>query len=189
MLAESSVSCTCWGCCMRRSCSCWVKTRIRSCRLVRRAWSSSRVSNPMNFECIRQGLRAAVPGHVPVDSRDLHLALHAVNADLQRRFPDQITARVLMSTSLGAFHALFLTAEKRNPKNQLVTFDRYVILDTPVRLWTGMRALDRFYEAPLAFPAPEREARIKGILKRAMELGRQQLAAREHFSRIESAEL
>jgi ABC-type transporter lipoprotein component MlaA len=154
-----------------------------------RGFSVAIVSNPMNFEFIRQGLRAAVPGHVPVDSRDLHLALHAVNADLQRRFPEQMTARVLMGYSLGGFHALFLAAEERNPNNQLVTFDRYVILDIPVRLWTGVRALDRFYAAPLAFPAQEREARIQGILQRAMEFGREQIAERELFSRMASADV
>jgi ABC-type transporter lipoprotein component MlaA len=164
-----------------------------SLALAELAWehgfSVALVSNPMNFEFIQQGLRAAVPGHVPVDSRDLHVALHAVNADLQRRFPEQMTARVLMGTSLGGFHALFLAAAERNPTNQLVTFDRYVILDTPVRLWTGMRALDRFYAAPLVFPAQEREARIQGILKRAMEFGREQFAEREHFSRMASADV
>jgi len=153
-----------------------------------RGFSVAIVSNPMNFEFVEKGLRATVPGHVPVDSQDLHLALDRVNAALEARHPGRTTARVLMGYSLGAFHALFLAAASADPASPLIRFDRYLALDVPVRLWTGIQALDRYYNAPLAFPEAERAERVRDILKRAMEVGRSELAAQEEFSRVGTAD-
>ncbi|HVP30698.1 MAG TPA: MlaA family lipoprotein [Myxococcota bacterium] len=153
-----------------------------------RGFSVVIVSDPMNFEFIEKGLRAPVPGYVPVDSQDLHVALDRVDADVARRHPGRVTARVLMGYSLGAFHALFLAARERDPEDHLLRFDRYVALDVPVRLWAAMQALDRYYDAPLAFPAAERAERIRDILKRAMEFGRGELAAQQAFSRVGAAD-
>ncbi len=163
-----------------------------SLALAELAWdhgfSVAIVSNPMNFEFIERGLREPIPGYVPVDSPDLHVALDRMNADIERRHPGRSTGRVLMGYSLGAFHALFIAAAERDPKDALVTFDRYVALDVPVRLWTAMRALDRYYDALLPTPPEERQARIDDLLGRAMELGRGELADQSAFSRVGTAE-
>jgi hypothetical protein len=40
-------------------------------------------------------------------------------------------------------------------------FDRYLLLDPPVRLIGGMERLDAFHDVPLALPEAEREAEVR----------------------------
>jgi hypothetical protein len=56
-----------------------------------------------------------------------------------------------MGYSLGAFHALFIAAAEREGSH-LVGFDRYVTVDAPIQLLTGMRSIDAFYNGLLASP-------------------------------------
>jgi hypothetical protein len=124
----------------------------------------------------------AVPGHAPVDARDVHAALDAVARDVDARFPGRATRRALLGWSLGAFHALFIAAAPE-PDRARVRFDRTVALDAPVSLLHGLEQLDAFYDAPLELPPGEREARVRAILDKAVWLGRLALDA-EEFSRV-----
>ena len=143
-----------------------------------RGFSVAIVSSTLNAEFIARGASVPVPGHAPVDARDLHGALDAVARDLATRHSDRITARVYMGYSLGAFHGFYIAAAERDPANRLVQFDRYVLLDPPVRLIDGMERLDAFHDVPLALPAPEREAEAHRILVKAAWVGRKALADR-----------
>ena len=57
-----------------------------------------------------------------------------------------------MGYSLGAYHALFIAAAER-AGSPLVGFDRYVTLDAPIQLLTGMRKVDAFYDGAARLPA------------------------------------
>ena len=155
-----------------------------------RGFSVAVVSSAMNFEFMERAASVALPGHAPVDAHDVHVALDAIARDLSQTYGDLIGSRVLMGYSLGAFHAFFIAAEERDPANHLVGFDRYVALDSPVDLLYALHRLDAFYNAPLALPPDKRSAETMRILRKALEVGKQALGAREvPYSRIESADL
>lgn len=153
-----------------------------------RGFSVVVVSSPMNWEFIRGGASTALPGYTPVDVHDVHFALDAINRDLEARYPGRFGPRVLMGYSLGAFHTLFIAAsavrEPDNPSEELVGFDRYVSIDAPVQLLTGLQRLDAYYNAPLEYPKSDRDARVRDILERTVALAKTQGGASMEFSRI-----
>jgi pimeloyl-ACP methyl ester carboxylesterase len=123
-------------------------------------------SSTFNFEFIEEASTSAVPGYSPVDTADLHAALTEIDHSLAAEFPDRIGRRALLGFSMGGFQTLFLAA---NP-GEGMKFDRYVGLDTPVRLLYGVSKLDQFYSAPLKWPAEERAARVRNSLLKASSL-------------------
>lgn len=151
-----------------------------------RGFSVAIVSNAMNWEFIARGARMPLPGYTPGDVEDVHFALDAVHRDLETRYPGRQKQRVLMGYSLGAYHALFIAAAER-AGSPLVGFDRYVTLDAPVQLLTGIRKLDAFYAAPQAFPPAEREARVQEILWHTLEIAESERERYGDFSRMSPA--
>ncbi len=135
--------------------------------IYERGFSVVIVSSPMNFEFMQRASSVSVPGHQPVDSRDLHRALDAVAHKLDTDHPDQIGAHVFMGYSLGAFQGFFMAAQDAEPASPYVRFDRYVLLDPPVRLVYGLERLDAFYNAPLVYPPDQRAEKVQRILRKA----------------------
>ncbi|MET0917415.1 MAG: VacJ family lipoprotein [Burkholderiales bacterium] len=156
-----------------------------------RGFSVAVVSSTLNFEFIERGGSVPVPGHAPVDAHDVHVALDAIDRDLGARYPESIGARIYLGYSLGAFHGFFIAAEEQNPANKLVRFDRYLLLDPPVRLFYGMERLDAFNNVPLAFPAAERDAEVRRILLEAVVVGQKvsTVPARGAYTRIDAVDL
>lgn len=147
------------------------------------------VSNPTNWEFMERAASVPVPGFGPVDARDLHAALTAIDRGLERRFPGRFAYRRLGGLSMGAYYALLLAAGEEEARSEgLLPFDLYVALDPPVSLEHGLGALDRFYNAPLAFPAEERAQRIDDIFAKVLVLARGTLEPNEAlpFTRLES---
>jgi ABC-type transporter lipoprotein component MlaA len=137
--------------------------------VFQRGFSVAVVSSALNFEFMQNAATVDVPGFPPADARDVHAAVDAVDRDLAQRHPDQVTGRALMGISMGAFHTLFIAAGEKQAAPDLVRFDRYVALYPPVRLRHGMEQLDAFFNAPLAFPAEERDERVTGILQKVVQ--------------------
>jgi phospholipid-binding lipoprotein MlaA len=142
----------------------------------RRGFSVVIVSSAFSFEFMQRAASAAMPGHAPVDSRDVHLALDRIAADLDAREPGRVGARVFMGYSMGAFHGFFIAADQETGSQPLVQFERFVLLDPPVRLVHGLEKLDRFYNAPLVYPPEEREEAVMNILRRTLDFARRALA-------------
>lgn len=134
------------------------------------------VSNPTNWEFIEHAATSRVPGFVPSDSHDLHVALDAIDRDLEARFPARFTSRRLAGISMGAMQTLFIAAEEKSPAgHDLLAFDVYLAMNPPVDLEFAMKQLDTLYNAPLVFPAAERRQRVDEILAKALSLGNGQL--------------
>lgn len=144
-----------------------------------RGFSVAIVSNPMNFEFIERAGSVPVPGNAPTDAADLHIVLDSMSRDLASRYGKRIGQRIYMGYSLGAFHGFYIAAQESDPRNRLVRFDRYVLLDPPVRLIEGMERLDRFFNVPLSFPPAERNAEVQRILRKAARVGRKFLQQNE----------
>ncbi len=157
-----------------------------------RGFSVAIVSNTFSFEFIARGGSGPVPGHTPADARDVHIALDEIARDLATEYPQRIGAKVFLGYSLGAFHGFFIAAQEREAPSGRVHFDRYLLLDPPVRLLYGMQRLDSFFDGPLELPEPERDAEVRRILRKAVTVATQAQAERlgtGSYSRVESTDL
>lgn len=158
----------------------------------KRGFSVALVSSAMNFEFMETAASVSVPGHAPMDARDLHAALYAVAWDLDRRAPGRIRGRVYMGYSLGAFHGFYLAAAAANPDASApqLDFDRYVLLDPPVRLVEALTQLDRFYNAPLVYPPEKRAYAVRRILRKALAVAKASLGDGSHgYTRLDTTEI
>jgi len=107
--------------------------------------------------------------YTPQDATDLHFALTQIDARLEAAHPGRLGGRALVGYSMGAFESLFIAAQQ-NPGTHLLAFDRIVAIDTPVRLLHGVNVLDEMFNAPMAWPAAERERRMEDALVKAAAL-------------------
>ena len=148
-----------------------------------RGWSVVAVSSVFQPEVQLTALRAPYPGYAPRDAADLYAALAAIRADLEAWRPGRVQAVSLLGLSLGAAHALHMATQ---PEGTL-HFARIVAVNPPVDFLRAARCFDEFFDAPLRWPAAERDRRVLEIGKKALAL----LAAsvgdpRLPFDRIES---
>ncbi|HWF20431.1 MAG TPA: VacJ family lipoprotein [Verrucomicrobiae bacterium] len=124
-------------------------------------YSVVNVSSPYNYEFMREASTAAMPAYTPVDVHDLHVGLTTIHHKLERIYPGQFGDKALMGYSMGAFESLFLAGVEQTNKSPLIKFDRYVGINTPVRLLYGVSKLDEFYNAPMMWPASERNSNLE----------------------------
>jgi len=176
------------------------------------------VSSPFNYEFMENASTAAMPAYLPVDGHDLHVALTEIDQHLHALYPNRLGNRALMGYSMGAFQSLFVAATgptnqysvrtegsvlrflqgKQGVKevridpvtNQwpLIQFDRYVAINTPVRMTYGISKLDEFYRAPLSWPDAERADDLENTFLKVAALSKVTLTPRSSlpFSAVES---
>jgi ABC-type transporter lipoprotein component MlaA len=125
------------------------------------------VSSAFNPEFMENASTSALPAYAPVDAEDLHFALTQIDQRLDSLYPRHLGAKVLMGFSLGAFHSLMIAAGDKTNTPALMKFDRYVAIDPPVDLDFGIKQLDRFYDAPLAWPAAVRSQTMQATYEKA----------------------
>jgi pimeloyl-ACP methyl ester carboxylesterase len=146
------------------------------------------VSSTFNFEFMEHASTAQVPAYMPVDVHDLHVALTEIDHRLEKLYPERLGARALMGYSMGAFQSLFVAATESTNEAPLLKFDRYVAINSPVRLLYGMSKLDEYYQAPLAWPARERADDLENTFLKVAALSKNSLTPQTTlpFSGIES---
>jgi ABC-type transporter lipoprotein component MlaA/pimeloyl-ACP methyl ester carboxylesterase len=132
--------------------------------VYKQGFSVVSVSSTFNHEFIEQAASAEVPAYMSVDVKDLHVALTEIDHRLEKRYPKRLGARALMGYSMGGFQTLFLAGAGTTNAAPLLKFDRYVAIDAPVRLLHGIAKLDEYFQAPLAWPATERDAGMENTL-------------------------
>jgi ABC-type transporter lipoprotein component MlaA len=148
-----------------------------------RGWSVAAISSAFHPEVQLSALRAPYPGYAPHDAADLHDALAAIRADLDAWRPGRVQSASLLGLSLGAAHALHIAAQ---PEGAL-HFERIVAVNPPVDFLRAARRFDDFFDAPLRWPAAERDRRVLEIGKKALVLfGGAVSDPRLPFDRIES---
>jgi pimeloyl-ACP methyl ester carboxylesterase len=116
---------------------------------------------------MRHAASVTVPGYGPVDSQDVHAALTAIDRDLAARLPERLQERRLIGISLGGYQALQIAAVG---DRELLALERFLALNPPVAIEHALHQLDRYYNAPLAFPPEERAGRIEEIYGKAIYL-------------------
>lgn len=166
------------------------------------------ISSPFHSEFMEHASTVAMPAYLPADSRDLHVALTEIDRRLQTLYPNRLGDTALMGYSMGALESLFIAAtETTNPppsnfgatsqlpaapmpegERPLIKFDRYVAINTPVRMAQGISALDDYYLAPMAWPATNRTDNIENTFLKVAALSKSTLTPHTTlpFSAIES---
>jgi ABC-type transporter lipoprotein component MlaA/pimeloyl-ACP methyl ester carboxylesterase len=156
--------------------------------VYKNGFSAVLVSSPFNSEFMEHASTAALPGYLPVDGYDLHVALTEIDHHLSKIYPGRLGNKALMGYSMGALNTLYLAST--GPTNQLplIKFDRYVAINTPIRLMHGASKLDEFYRAPLDWPVAERTADINNTFLKVAALSRNTLTPQTSlpFDAIES---
>ncbi len=144
------------------------------------------VSSPFNSEFMENASTSSLPAYLPVDGRDLHRALTAIDAQLSGMYPNRLGERALLGYSMGAFDSLYIAATADT--NSLLKFDRYMAINTPVRQLYGVGKLDEFYNAPLAWPASERTEDIENTFLKVAALSKSAFIPRTSlpFDAVES---
>lgn len=107
---------------------------------------------------------AAVPVYPTVDSHDLWMGISETDRMLVRKYPDRFTTRAMVGTSMGGFMTLRIAANEKQSGHDLITFDRYVAINMPVDVNFGFKQLDGYANAPLKWPAAERQQRINNTM-------------------------
>jgi pimeloyl-ACP methyl ester carboxylesterase len=125
---------------------------------------------------------------MPVDVHDLHVALTTIAQRLEALYPHRWGAKALMGCSLGAFESLLLAATEPTNRGPMITFDRYVAVDPPVRLLQAISTLDSYFQAPLAWPAGERTQNIENTFLKVAALSKTSFSPQSSlpFSGIET---
>ena len=186
--------------------------------VYKNGFSAVCISSPFNYEFMENASTAALPAYLPVDGLDLHAALTEIDHRLHVWYPNRLGNKALMGYSMGAFQSLFVAATgptnqysvrtkgsvlrflqgKQGVKvvrigpitNQLplIQFDRYVAINTPVRMAQGIAKLDEFYRAPLGWPEAERADDLENTFLKVAALSKVTLTPRSSlpFSAVES---
>jgi ABC-type transporter lipoprotein component MlaA/pimeloyl-ACP methyl ester carboxylesterase len=166
--------------------------------VFKNGFSAVLVSSPFNPEFMEHASTAALPAYLPVDGHDMQVALTEINHRLHVMYPDRLGNKALMGYSMGALQTLFIAAT--GPTNSapaapgapstlpLIQFDRYVAINTPVRLTHGISKLDEFYQAPLDWLATERTENLNNTFLKVAALSRSTLVPQTTlpFDAIES---
>jgi ABC-type transporter lipoprotein component MlaA/pimeloyl-ACP methyl ester carboxylesterase len=156
--------------------------------VFKNGFSAVVVSSPFNSEFMEHASTAALPAYLPVDGHDLHVALTEIDRHLHQLYPKRLGNRALMGYSMGALESLFIAATGPTNELPLIQFDRYVAINTPVRLLHGVAKLDEFYRAPLDWPAAERADDLENTFLKVADLSKGTLTPQTTlpFNAIES---
>ena len=118
--------------------------------LVSNGYSVVTVSSTFHPEFMEHASSTELPAYPPIDVRDLHVALTQIDRDLDAKYPLRLGQRAIMGYSMGAFQSLFMAATEATNHVPLLKFERYVAIDSPVRLRYAVTNLDQYYQAPMA---------------------------------------
>ena len=156
--------------------------------VYQQGFSAVCVSSTFNFEFMEHAATAELPAYMPVDVHDLHVALTEIDHRLEKLYPERLGPRVLMGYSMGGFESLVVAAAESTNAAPLIKFDRYVAINSPVRLLYGMSKLDEYFDAPLTWPAGERADNTENTFLKVAVLTKNSLAPQTSlpFSAIES---
>ena len=146
------------------------------------------VSSTFNSEFMEHASTATLPVYLPVDGHDMHVALTEIDGRLNTLYPNRLGRRALMGYSMGGLHFLFIAVTPPTHLAPLITFDRTVAINTPVRLLHGVSKLDEFYRAALDWLSSERIDNIQNTFMKVAALSKGALTLQTSlpFNTIES---
>ncbi len=132
--------------------------------LYTHGFSAVCVSSSFHPEFMERASTTDLPSYPPIDAQDVQVALTEIDRQLQVAYPHRLGPRALMGYSMGGFQAMLLAAQTNATGSPSIKFERYVAIDTPVRLQYAVTNVDKFYDAALEWPATDRTANIENTL-------------------------
>ncbi|MEO5915628.1 MAG: MlaA family lipoprotein [Luteolibacter sp.] len=111
-----------------------------------------------------------LPAYPPTDCHDLLTEFTDFDRVLEKKHPGLFGKRALVGFSMGGFQALYLAAHDKEAAPDMVHFDRYVAIDTPVDLRVGYKSIDACYDATEAWPAAERQEKVNNAIHKVASL-------------------
>ena len=156
--------------------------------VYKNGFSAVCISSAFNSEFMEHASTAAMPAYLPVDGHDVQVALTVIDHRLRALYPGQLGEKALMGYSMGAFDSLFIAATEPTNQPPLIQFDRYVAINTPIRMQQGISKLDEFYKAPLGWPASNRVDNIENTFLKVAAMSKSTLTPQTSlpFDAIES---
>jgi ABC-type transporter lipoprotein component MlaA/pimeloyl-ACP methyl ester carboxylesterase len=121
-------------------------------------------------EFMRNASTSELPAYPPNDCNDLLVELTEIDKLLEGKNPGMFGKRALVGFSMGGFQSLYLAAREDKAAPELMRFDRYVAINTPVDLRHGVKTLDEYYNAPKAWPAEQRQEKVNNAVHKAAAL-------------------
>ncbi len=132
--------------------------------LYQNGFSVVAVASVFHPEFMENASTAAIPAYPPTDTGDLLTALTAIDRSLEKQHPERLGKRALVGCSMGGYQALYLAAHEKRQAADLLRFDRYIGINTPISLHHGVECVDSFHDAPLAWPADRRQQRVNNAV-------------------------
>lgn len=106
-------------------------------------YSAVILSSAFNWQFMQSSASVLTPGYTPFDAKDVKNAVVKMLKKIGKENPGYIKRKILLGTSLGALHALYIAGDCRRHNNEY--FDRYIAVNPPVDLLYAIREIDSFY--------------------------------------------
>ena len=139
--------------------------------LYEQGYSVVSTSSVFHPEFMDNASTADLPIYAPVDSKDLLVALTEMDKRLVKKHPKHFSKRAIVGMSMGGFLSLNLAIRDEKADPELMTFDRYVAINSPVDMVHSANLVDKFTYAPMAWPENERQAYINNTIHKATVSG------------------
>ena len=137
------------------------------------------IASTMNPEFIENAASTFVPGYLPRDCGDVQLAVRSIDFQLRERYGERIGPLALAGMSLGGMQTLYMAALDLGLQEGGLNAARYVAIDAPVSTLHALGQIDRYFDAPLDWPADERAEQLEDSLLKVVALTRQPDRLRE----------
>lgn len=122
-------------------------------------YSAVIISNAFNWEFMQAAGSVLAPGYTPVDAKDVKNALDLLLRKLKKDYPSKIRRKILIGSSMGALHTLFIADMNYKAGDQ--TFSRYIAINPPVDLLFAMRKIDEFYAVGAKWKKKEVQEKVR----------------------------
>ena len=134
----------------------------------KKGFSAVIISNAFNWEFMQAAGSVWTPGYTPVDAKDVKNALGILLKKLDKENPGQIRRKVLIGSSMGALHTLFIADMEFKLINPM--FDRYIAVNPPVNLLYAMRKIDEYYAIGATWKKDEIQQKVKKCILSYMNM-------------------
>lgn len=110
--------------------------------LYKNGYSVLLMSSVFDWKFVRSMPHSYKPGISPVDAKYLRRATTRVLNKITEESKREFKKKIIVSTSLGAMHALFMASQEE--KNDLLSISRYICISPPVDMLHAINTIDSF---------------------------------------------
>lgn len=139
--------------------------------LYQQGYSVVSTTSVFHPEFMENASTSDLPIYAPADSKDLLVALTQMDKLLVKKHPKHFTKRAIVGMSMGGFIALNISIREEELGPELMKFDRYVAINSPVDMVYSANLVDQFINSPMAWPESERQACINNTIHKATKSG------------------